>query len=135
VLVKDLIWDESLSVDIQEVDEDHRRLVDLFNILNHSVADGDAANYIEAVMEELITCTVWHFRHEERLMLKHNYKGLEDHKKEHQELVDSAKELQQKLVLEGKSVSDKDIVFLEHWLVGHILGADMEMASYLGEVM
>lgn len=133
--MKDLIWDESLSVDIQEVDEDHRRLVDLFNILNHSVADGDATNYIEAVMEELICCTAWHFRHEERLMLKYNYKGFEEHKKEHQELVDSAKELQQKLVLEGKPVSDKDIEFLEHWLVGHILGADMEMASYLGEVM
>ena len=133
--MKELIWDESLSVDIQEVDEDHRKLVDLYNILNHSVAEGDAKNYIEAVMEELITCTVWHFRHEERLMLKYDYEGLQEHKLEHQGLIDTAKALQMKLQKEDKLISNKEVEFMERWLVGHILGADMKMASYLGEVM
>jgi len=133
--VKDLIWDNSLSVEIQEIDEDHRKLVDLFNILNHSVAEEEAENYIEAIMEELISCTVWHFRHEERLMLKYVYKGFEEHKAEHLELIESVKELQQKLLQEGKQVSSEDIKFLEHWLTGHILGADMALGSYLGEVM
>ncbi|MCW8929039.1 MAG: bacteriohemerythrin [Gammaproteobacteria bacterium] len=133
--MKDLIWDDSLSVDIKEVDEDHRRLVDLYNILNHSVVEGDKDIYIEAVMEELISCTVWHFRHEERLMLKYNYDGFEEHKKEHQELIESAIALQQDLQQKGKKVSNKEIEFMERWLVGHILGADMVMAAYLGEVM
>jgi hemerythrin len=133
--VKELIWDDTLSVQIQEIDEDHRRLVELFNILNHSVAEGDASNYIEAVMEELISCTAWHFRHEERLMLKYGYEGFEEHKTEHQELIESARELQQKLLQEGKPVSNDDIEFLERWLIGHILGTDMDLGSYLGEVM
>lgn len=133
--MKELIWDDTLSVQIQEIDEDHRRLVELFNILNHSVAEGDASNYIEAVMEELISCTAWHFRHEERLMLKYSYEGFEEHKTEHQELIESARELQQKILQEGKPVSNEDIEFLERWLVGHILGTDMDLGSYLGEVM
>jgi len=133
--VKNLIWDKALSVQIDEIDEDHRKLVDLYNILNHSVVEGDAANYIEAVMEELISCTVWHFRHEERLMLKYGYDGFAEHKTEHQELIESARELQQKLLQEGKSLSSEDIGFLEHWLIGHILGADMDLGAYLGEVM
>jgi hemerythrin-like metal-binding protein len=133
--VKDLIWDDTLSVQIQEIDEDHRRLVELFNILNHSVVEGDASNYIEAVMEELICCTAWHFRHEERLMLKYGYEGFEEHKMEHQELIESVRALQQKLLQEGKSVSSEDIEFLERWLTGHILGADIDLGSYLGEVM
>jgi hemerythrin len=133
--VKDLIWDNVLSVQVQEIDEDHRRLVDLYNILNHAVAEGDAANYIEAVMEELISCTIWHFRHEERLMLKYGYEGFVEHKSEHQELIESARELQQRLLQEGEPVSSEDIGFLEHWLIGHILGADMDLGSYLGEVM
>ena len=133
--MKDLIWDNALSVQVQEIDDDHRKLVDLYNILNHSVVEGDATNYIEAVMEELITCTVWHFRHEERLMLKYGYEGFAEHKLEHQELIESAKELQQKLLQEGKQVSSEDIEFLEHWLIGHILGTDMDLGSYLGEVM
>ena len=133
--MKDLIWDETLSVDVPEIDEDHRKLVDLFNMLNHSVVEGDATNYIEAVMEELISCTVWHFRHEERLMLKHGYKGFLEHKSEHEELIASANALQQKLLREGKSVVSEDIQFLEHWLTGHILGTDKDLGSYLCEVM
>jgi hemerythrin-like metal-binding protein len=133
--VKDLIWDNSLSVQVQEIDEDHRKLVELFNILNHSVVEGDSSNYIEAVMEELISCTIWHFRHEERLMLKYGYKGFVDHKTEHQELIESARALQQKFLQKGKPISSEDIEFLEQWLTGHILGADMELGSYLGELM
>ena len=133
--MKELVWDRTLSVDIPEIDEDHRRLMDLFNILLRSVEEGDAANYIEAVMDELISCTVWHFRHEERLMLKYGYEGLLDHKSEHDELIGSAKALQQKLLQGGKTVSGEDIEFLEHWLTGHILGSDMDLGSYLCEVM
>ena len=133
--MQDLIWDNMLSVQVQEIDEDHRKLVDLFNILKHSVEEGDAANYIHAVMEELINCTVWHFSHEERLMLKYAYDGYADHKTEHQELVESAKVLQAEIQQKGETISSEDIEFLEHWLTGHILGTDMDLGAYLGEVM
>ena len=133
--MKDLIWDNSLSVQIQEIDEDHRKLVDLFNILNRSIVEGDATDYIEAVLDELLSCTIWHFRHEERLMVKYSYEGLPEHKKEHQELIESATELKQKFLQEGKALSSEDIEFLEHWLTGHILGTDMSLGSFLGEVM
>ena len=129
--MKELVWDSTLSVQVDEIDEDHRRLVELFNILKRSVLEGDDKNYIEAVIEELITCTIWHFRHEERLMLKYGYEDLAEHKAEHQELIDSAKALQQKFQQAETPVSDEDIVFIEHWLTGHILDADMKLGSYL----
>ena len=133
--MKDLVWDKTLSVDVPEIDEDHRRLVDLFNLLNHSVVEGDGPDYIEAVMEELISCTAWHFKHEERLMLKYGYEGLLEHKSEHEELIASATALQQKLLQESKPVLSDDIQFLEHWLTGHILGADRDLGTYLCAVM
>lgn len=68
-------------------------------------------------------------------MLKYAYDGYEEHRTEHQELIKSARELQQKYLQEGKQISSEDIVFLEQWLTGHILGADMELGSYLGEIM
>lgn len=133
--MKDLIWDNSLSVDIKEIDEDHRKLLDLFNILNHSLKNGDAANYIEAVLEELISLTVWHFRHEERLMLKYGYDAMAEHVTEHQQLTESVRKLHKKFMQEGKTLLTQDITFLESWLTGHILGADMELGAYLGKVM
>ena len=133
--MQELTWDKTLSVDVPEIDEDHRRLVDLYNILNHAVADGESAEYIEALTDELIACTLWHFRHEERLMLKHGYSGIEAHKAEHEDLIASARELQQKLREQRKAVAHEEVEFLERWLVGHIFGADMKMGAYLCEAM
>jgi hemerythrin len=133
--VKKIIWDESLSVDGGEIDEDHRRLVDLFNILSRSVEEGDAAEYIDAVLEELVSCTIWHFRHEERLMLMYKYDGIEAHKDEHNDLIDSVRELQQKFHKENRLLTNEDIEYLEDWLTQHILGQDMRLGFYLMDVM
>ena len=133
--MKNIIWDESLSVEVDEIDEDHRRLVDLFNILSQSVAAGDSTEYIEAILEELISCTIWHFRHEERLMLLHRYDGFAEHKAEHNELIDSVRKLQQKFHKENKLLTNDDIEYLETWLTEHILGQDMKLGFYLMKVM
>lgn len=139
--MKDLIWDNTLSVDVPEIDEDHRKLVDLFNLLNHAVAEGEQKAYVEAVMEELVSCTVWHFRHEERLMLKYGYEGFAEHKSEHEDLIQSARLLQQKFAQGGadpaapSAISSQDIEQLEHWLTGHIYGADMDLGAHLCQAM
>jgi hemerythrin len=133
--VNDLVWGETLSVYVDEIDDDHRKLVDLYNLLDRAVREGSAENYTNAVMEELIACTVWHFRHEERLMIQYAYEGLETHSSEHRGLIKSAKELQQQLLQDGKPVSSEDVRFLERWLIGHIIGTDMDLGSFLGEVM
>jgi hemerythrin-like metal-binding protein len=133
--MKNIVWDQSLSVEVDEIDEDHRRLVDLFNILSHSVEKGDATDYIEAVLEELISCTVWHFRHEERLMLLYKYREFETHKAEHNELIESVRGLQKKFHQENKQLANEDIEYLEDWLTGHILGQDMRLGFFLGKVM
>jgi hemerythrin len=135
VIMKDLVVDHVLSVGIEEIDDDHRTLVNLFNILNHSVTEGAATDYVEAVLEELINCTVWHFSHEERLMQKYGYKGIEEHKTDHQDLINSVRELQQRYLQVGKLEEEEDLVFLERWLTEHILTADMRLGSYLIEVM
>lgn len=133
--MKVLNWDESLSVQLGEVDDDHRRLVELFNLLVQSVEEGTGSEYTEAVFEELVSCTIWHFRHEERLMLQYGYQDFAQHKSEHQELIDSARQAQQKFLQSGSKLSSEDIESLERWLVGHIYTSDMEMAAYLCEVM
>ena len=133
--MKDIVWSDVLSIGVDEIDEDHRRLVDIFNVLNHAVAEGDSREYLTAILEELINCTIWHFSHEERLMLKYGYEGLEEHKTEHQELIDSVKALQQKVLQMDRPMAEEEINFLERWLTGHILSTDMQLGSFLSGVM
>ncbi len=133
--MKTITWDDTLSVEVDEIDEDHRRLVDLFNMLSRSVAQGDSAEYIDALLEELISCTAWHFSHEERLMLQYHYPEFEGHKAEHRDLIASVRELQKKFQQADKRLTNDDIDYLEDWLTAHILGYDMKMGFYLLDAM
>jgi hemerythrin-like metal-binding protein len=133
--VKDIVWSRVMSIGVDEVDEDHRRLVDLFNLLNHAVGEGEPLDYLAAILEELINCTVWHFSHEERLMLKHRYPETGEHKAEHRALIESARALQEKILQAGTRIEDEDLAFLEHWLAEHILTSDMRLGAQLSQVM
>lgn len=131
--VKDIVWGAILSVGVDEIDEDHRKLIGIFNILNHAVQEGESLEYLAATLEELINCTVWHFSHEERLMLKHRYPAMAGHQAEHRDLINSAQELQQELLRADKAVADEHIVFLERWLTEHILTADLRLGNFLAQ--
>ncbi len=128
-------WDNSLSIQVDEIDEDHKRLIELFNMLNQAVAEKYSQDYITALLDELVSCTIWHFKHEERLMLKYRYSDLPQHKAEHEELTESARAMMHKFYSDNRTLSGDDLQFLERWLIGHILGSDMEMGTYLSEAI
>ncbi len=133
--MKDIVWGKVLSVGVEEIDEDHRKLVGIFNILNQAVQDGESPEYLAATLEELINCTVWHFSHEERLMLKYRYPQLAEHQAEHRDLIQSAKELRQELLRADRAVADEQILFLERWLTEHILTTDLRLGAFLAQTM
>lgn len=133
--MKDIVWSKILCVGVEEIDEDHRKLVNLFNILNHAVRDGESPEIKAAILEELINCTVWHFSHEDRLMLKYGYPDMAAHRAAHQELINSAKELQQGLAAAEKAVAEEQIQFLDRWLTSHILTADLRLGDFLAQAM
>lgn len=133
--MRNISWNKSLSVEVDEIDDDHRKLIDLFNMLSRSVAAGDADDFIETLLEELISCTQCHFKHEERLMLLYKYRDMAGHKDEHDELMNSVNALRRKYHEQNRKLSDEDIEYLETWLTEHILGHDMRLGFYLEEVM
>lgn len=133
--MKDIVWSKILSVGIDEIDEDHRKLVNIFNLLNHAVTEGETPDYLAAILDELIKCTAWHFSHEERLMLKYRYDGIDEHRAEHQDLLKTAKELQQQILQADKPVAEENIVALERWLTEHIFNTDMRLGFYLSQAM
>lgn len=133
--MKDIVWDSLLSIGVEEIDEDHRKLIEIFNTLNHAVAAQEARDYLAALLEELINCTVWHFSHEERLMLKYRYPEMGLHQEEHRELIAAAKALQQEILMAPTPFSEAHLQSLERWLTEHILTADNRLGNYLAQVM
>lgn len=129
--MKDILWSEILSVGVEEIDEDHRKMIDLFNVLNQAILSQQAQEYLTAVLEELINCTIWHFSHEERLMIKHQFPEYDVHKKEHRDLIAAVKELQHDLLYSGGQLTEDQIQYLERWLTQHILTTDQKLGHWL----
>ena len=131
--MKDIAWSRILSVGVDEIDDDHRRLIAIFNELNRAVSAGESAEYRAATLDELLKCTAWHFSHEERLMLKYDYPARAAHIAAHEELVEAARALQATLEQADKAVAEEEIVYLERWLTEHILTVDQKLGSFLAQ--
>ena len=131
--MKDIAWSKILSVGVDEIDDDHRRLIAIFNEFNRAATCGESADYLAATLTELINCTVWHFSHEERLMLKHRYPAMAGHQAAHRELIEAALEWQAGLALAGFAVAEGEIAFLDRWLTEHILTVDQHLGSFLAQ--
>ena len=130
-----ITWDQTLSVQIDEIDQDHQRLVELHNLLARAVEEGEPVDYIQALLAELVSCTQCHFHHEERLMVKYGYDDMAEHRAEHDSLMASVRELQARSQRDGGTLDADDVRFLEQWLTGHILGLDMDLGAFLAETM
>ena len=126
-------WDDALSVGFEEIDNDHKRLVDLLNQLITAVAQGENKQQVHSIIAELISYTNWHFRHEERLMLTYGYPDYQQHKEEHEALKSQAIAFQNSADMENITKVADLTVFLKKWLTGHILKTDIKLGHYLAQ--
>jgi hemerythrin len=123
-------WTSELSVGVEELDAQHRVLVDLINQLHHSIVihrGGDEAN---AILGRLIEYTRIHFAVEESLMRLFDFPDYETHKASHEELISEVHRLHDKVVLEGKAITFELMHFLKRWLTHHIMSSDQQYTPF-----
>jgi hemerythrin len=124
-------WNNDLSVNINEIDEQHKKLLALINELHEAMKSGRGKEVTEKTLAGLIQYVGTHFTKEEDLMERYNYPGLLAHKGEHAKLTLQAKDIHQQFQ-QGKAVVNVELMnFLKSWLRNHILGTDKKYAPYL----
>jgi hemerythrin-like metal-binding protein len=117
-------WNDSLSVGVQQIDNEHKKLVDLVNTLNDSMKNGKSKEVLEIVFSELVDYTIEHFTNEELLMQKVNYSNITVHKREHDELTKKVRVLKDDFISGKMMVSIEVRDFLKNWIVNHIQKTD-----------
>lgn len=117
-------WSDNLSVGIQEIDDQHKVLVDLLNKLHTAIIERHGTEAAHEIVNELAEYTKIHFAVEESLMRILGYEGYEDHKHHHEQLIDELVELRDKLETQQKAVSFELLHFLKMWLTKHIMEED-----------
>jgi len=128
-----LTWNDSFSVQVEELDNQHKRLINLINQLHDAMIEGKGRNILASILDELVDYTQTHFTAEEVMMKKCDFPGLAEHKKAHEELTQQVKDFQERYNKGQVSVSVELLNFLHDWLVNHVLSMDKRYAPYLAK--
>ncbi|MCU7842356.1 MAG: bacteriohemerythrin [Candidatus Thiodiazotropha sp. (ex Monitilora ramsayi)] len=123
-------WSDTLSVGIEEIDEQHKLLVDLVNKMHEAIHQRHGSDVVNSILADLADYTRIHFAVEESLMRILNYPGYEEHKEIHEELLHSVVDLQEKVATGKKSIGFELMHFLKTWLTKHIMEEDMQYSSF-----
>ncbi len=123
-------WDDSLSVKINSIDDQHKKLVDMINEFYDSIINRTNNEGILNLIAAMKNYTVVHFAHEEKLMKQLSYPGFPDHKKEHDLFVAKVLEVEER-TKSGKLVISLEITtFLKDWLKNHINVTDKKYTMF-----
>ncbi len=124
-------WSDSLSLGVDEIDDQHIHLVDMANNLLLVIKLKKPQKEIKKLITELREYTVIHFNDEEAYMEKIGFPELEEHRKEHQKLTERVKTYQKTLYHQYEIDPHEVLAFLKTWLLDHILSMDMDIAKFL----
>lgn len=123
-------WRDNLSVNIREVDVQHKKLIAMLNELHDAMMKGKGREVLNNILNGMAEYTVTHFATEERLMREYNYPGYVKHKYEHDQFVKKVYEFKEKLG-KGQISTIEVLNYLSNWLKTHILGSDKKIGEYL----
>lgn len=123
-------WDDSYSVGIQKIDDQHKKLIEIISDY-YSLIKDDRKEAMSKTLDSLIEYTSYHFKTEEDLFDKYDFPGNDEHKKIHADFVNTALDVQ-KRYKEGKLVMPTEVSnLLKNWLIDHITGTDKKYITFL----
>lgn len=129
-MAKFVEWSDDLSVGIEEIDDQHKVLVDLINEMHDAIHKRHGSDVVKEVLNRLADYTKIHFAVEESLMRILGYPDYEAHKAQHEKLIDAMHDLQHKVETGKTSIGFELMHFLKVWLTKHIMESDMNYSGF-----
>lgn len=124
-------WNDSYSVKVQRLDDEHKKLFAIINDLHEGMKAGRGKDVLQGVLDQLLRYTEQHFRDEEILLRQANYPELNAHVVLHQQFVNRIKAFSKEFQAGAAAISVDVLEFLRSWLAQHIMGTDHEYTATL----
>ncbi|NIL94955.1 MAG: bacteriohemerythrin [Woeseiaceae bacterium] len=122
-----LQWRDEFSVGIEEVDHEHRELIELIRSLQDEMRGGTDAHRILEALGEIYAQIAAHFALEEKTMRALNYAAYADHKEDHETLLDDLRDIMDEVeddgVLDEAQLTDD----LDRWFSDHFKTHDARL--------
>lgn len=127
-------WSEQFETGLQQVDQQHRRLVEIINRYSEKLSENKLlVDDVEAVCAELFDYAKVHFRDEQALMSETgiDQRHLDKHIASHQRFLAEATSIHSNIDPAKPRSGGQLLSFLIHWLAYHILHVDQDMARQI----
>lgn len=124
-------WSAMLSTGVEQIDTQHKKLIELANNLNDAMHAGKGKEALKPFFDELVKYTVYHFGTEEKLMGEHPYPDVAEHKEQHKKLVAEVSAFKAKFDSGNAMISAEVMNFLRDWLSKHIMQTDKKFGKAL----
>lgn len=123
-----LEWSEELSTGVSVIDSQHAWLMVLLNGISDAVKTGQPEQRIQALLEELIAFTRYHFDSEERLMHQYGYAETLIHQQAHRKLLEDLLSIQRHFESASLMLT---LQALKDWLIKHVTESDRRLGKAL----
>lgn len=128
-------WDSAFETGLEEVDTQHRVLMDIINRFGEQLGASEDLNWqnVGALFGEVFDYAAFHFHEEEQMMAA---KGLDlqyqqQHKNLHLQFLSEVTRMYQELTQDDPHSVSELFCFLMYWLVHHIMGVDQGLAQQI----
>lgn len=126
-----LQWSLELSVGVNELDDAHRELVDLYNRISWACENDGGVEAVRERIRTFLTYARWHFDQEEAFMQQMHYPGYLDHKTDHQRLLQDAADFVESVGALGGGDCAAIAKYFKFWLTRHMAQKDGTLRLYL----
>lgn len=129
-----IVWDESFSTGIEEIDSQHKDFIKIIQRLEILRRQDSSQEFVRRVLLELLKYTEYHFVSEENMMIVIGYPWLLVQQREHTRLL---RTLNYKIdaLQESLETLDDTIHFLTQWTIHHIKKEDGKIGDFVNERM
>ncbi|MDH4261458.1 MAG: bacteriohemerythrin [Spirochaetia bacterium] len=126
-----ITWSNDLALGIDEIDEQHKVLIEILNDVYDTVNSGTRdEKRLKKIVDGMLRYVNFHFVTEEMKMIKTNYSDYKTHKAQHDAFVEKAMEFQAAFREGSTTLPEEMMGFLKDWLVNHIQGTDRQYVPY-----
>ena len=128
-----LTWNDTFSVGVRRLDDEHRKLFGLLMALEASIRQSRQPETPARLLVMLEEATRAHFAEEEALMRAAKYSGLALHSASHVCLIEELETFGARHGRGEQPLNQHALNFLGNWLVDHIQTDDLRLGDWLRE--
>jgi hemerythrin-like metal-binding protein len=121
-------WREEFRTGIDEVDFEHKELIELINNTYKEASEKGTSDALDEGLGEIFSKISAHFALEEKIMRELEYDQYQDHKEDHERLLDSIRDIMDDV---SRLDEEKFGQSLKDWFVIHFSTRDARMHKQL----